>query len=237
MEKNKMIKLFLTAVFLFSSMASFANTSLDSEENLRRREAFTITNVKIHQISAVDGVLAGPVNLNPVAEIIMVLDNILAIGKKICPIIEAGTPVVTTKMAPAISVIPNIDGTNVVLAQMENWSVPRMVSYRISFTNALNMEVVGFTYTVYFQHGGTYLGKGKYITNLKIQASNVAASWGSNFEASSELIGISNVGTTEGPLASAIVQVSYVAKGVFNQYAGARSFYLDGAGHMSPIND
>jgi hypothetical protein len=237
-----MIKLFLATVFLFSSIAAFANTSSDSAESflgesLKRREALTITDVKVYQLSAVDNVFIIPVNINPVAEVIMVIDNLLAIGKKIWPIIEAGAPVVTTKMAPPISVIPNIDGTNVVLAQMENWSVPRMVSYRISFTNALDMEIVGFTYTVYFQHGGSYLGKGKYIANLKIQASNIAAMWGSKFDASSELVGISNAGTTEAPVASAIVQVSYVAKGIFNQFAGARSFYIDGAGHMSPIND
>lgn len=237
-----MIKLCLTAAFLFSSITTFAATSLDArtnstEEGLKRREALTITDVKIHEIAVTDKANLVPITLNPIAEVIMIIDNILAIGQKIWPIIEAGAPVVSTKMAPAVSVIPNIDGTNVVLAQMENWSVPRMVSYRISFTNALNMEVVGFTYAVYFQHSGNYLGKGKYITNLKVQASNITASWGSNFEAASELIGISNVGTMEDPLASAIIQVSYVAKGVFNKLTGARSFYVDGAGHMSPMND
>jgi hypothetical protein len=233
-----MIKSCLISLFLFSSVAGFATTTPNLQATaLKNREALTITDVQVREIEMTDLAAPKSLTLNPIGDIIMILDNILAIGQKIWPIIEAGRPVVNTKMAAAVSVIPNIDGTNVVLNNMENWSLPRMVSYRISFNNALGMEVVGFTYTVYFQHSGSYQGKGKYITNLKIQASNVAASWGSNFEASSELIGISNVGTLENPLASAIIQVSYVAKGVFNQYAGARSFYLDGAGHMSPIND
>jgi hypothetical protein len=233
-----MIKLCLITLFLFSSVTSFAAETYKLQANdLRDRKALTITDVKIREIETTEKMALTLPIVNPVSDIIMIIDNLLALGQKIWPIIEQGRPVVTTKMAPAVSIIPNIDGVNVVLNQMEKWSVPRMVSYRISFTNALNMEVVGFTYTLFFQHSGTFNGKGKYITNLKVQASDVNATWGSDFDAASELIGISNVGTILDPLASGIIQVSYVAKGVFNQKAGARSFYVDGNGTISPINE
>ncbi|MDD4974952.1 MAG: hypothetical protein PHY93_11410 [Bacteriovorax sp.] len=233
-----MIKLCLITLFLLASVPSFAATdSMVQAKDLQNRKALTITDVKIHEIETVEALPMFLPTLNPIGDVIMVIDSLLALGQKIWPIIEQGRPVVTTKLAPAVSVIPNIEGTNVVLNQMENWSLPKMVSYRISFNNALDMEVIGFTYTIFYQYNGTYNSKGRYITNLKVQASNIYASWGSNFDASSELIGISNVGTLQDPLASAIIQVSYVAKGVFNQNSGARSFYVDGAGNISPIND
>jgi len=96
---------------------------------------------------------------------------------------------------------------------------------------------VGFTYTIFFQHSGSYNGKGKYVTNLKVQASDIYSMWGSNLTASSELIGISNVGTLDAPVASGIIQVSYTAQGIVNQNVGAKSFYVDGNGHIAPINE
>ncbi|MGZ3789398.1 MAG: hypothetical protein ACXVLQ_12795 [Bacteriovorax sp.] len=230
-----MMKLSILALFLFSSVPSFAGQKLQTNE-LKNREALTITGVKVREIETAEKFAPTAPFLNPIGDVIMVIDNLLALGQKIWPIIEQGRPVVTTKMAPAVSIIPNIDGTNVVLNQMANWSLPRYVSYRMSFTNAFGGEVVGFTYTIFFQYNGNYNNKGRYVTNLKVQASDINASWGSDFDASSELIGISNVGTMENPLASGIIQVSYVAKGVFNQHAGATSFYVDGAGNISPIN-
>jgi len=227
-----MIKFCFIFALLLSSLTCFANGS-----DLKSNEMLTVTDVKVTEIERQDVADFTTPFLNPIADVISVIDNLMALGQKILNIIEQGKPVVNIQMAPAISIIPNIDGTNVVLNNMANWSVPRMVSYRLSFTNALGMEVVGFTYTLFFQHHGSYNGHGKYVTNLKVQASDVAAMWGSNFTATSEFVGMSNVGTMEEPIGSGIIQVSYIAKGLLNQKLGSRSFYVDGNGVISPIND
>lgn len=218
---------------------SFATThTVNQVGETASKEELLITGVKIREIATpksldVNEFVSKP--YAPLAEILLAVDGLLAFGKKLWPIIEGGAPVVSTKMAAAVNIVPNMDGNMGILSQMANWSVPRMRSYRVSFTNTFGMEVVGFSYTVFFQHGGNFGGKGKYIANLKVQASEVNATWGSQFDASSEFVGMSNVGTMEDPIASGIIQISYVAKGVLNKYVGAQSLFVDGAGNIGEI--
>lgn len=198
-------------------------------------QRFVISSVEVSQVPT----HLAPLAENPIDEIAMYLDGLLAIGKKIWPIIVAGQPVITTTgLIPALSVIPYFESTNTraELKEMAGWSPPKAFSYRVSYKNRYKNEVIGFTYTVFFQYNGSYKGNGKYITSLKIQASEVYASWGFNFDAASELISVANVGTTENPVASAIVQVFYKGKGPFNEIRNAHSFFLDGNGSFHSLN-
>jgi hypothetical protein len=209
--------------------------------------ALVITSVEVQQVP-------NPVNLielsptvelpkipkNPIDEIAMYVDGLIAIGKKIWPIIDAGRPVINTAgLVPALSVLPFPDGsrTKPEMYEMANWSIPKAVSYRVSYKNYFNSEVIGFTYTVFFQYNGSYKGNGKYLTSIKVQASQIYASWGFNFDATSELISVSNVGTEENPIASAIIQISYKARGLLNETRNAQSFYVDGTGRMQSLNN
>ncbi len=174
---------------------------------------------------------------NPIDEVSMILDGLLAIGKKIWPIIDAGRPVINSKLAPAVSVLPHLEGENGVLNLMANWSVPKVKSYRVSFKNGFNSEVVGFTYTVYWQYNGDLNGVGKYVTGLKVQASEIYTAWGFNFDAASELVSIANVGSQKAPVASAVIAVSYAVKGLINESRSAQSFYVDGNGNFQLLNN
>jgi hypothetical protein len=164
------------------------------------------------------------------------IDGLLGIGKKIWPIIEAGRPVVTTNFIPSVSIIPNIDGKNVVFNDMANWSRPSVRSYRVSFNNGFGFEVVGFTYTVIFQYGGTYKDNGKYVTTLKVIPSDIYTSWGYNFDATSELIGIANVGSSQSPVASGIIQIAYKVKGFLDELSSTKSSYVDGTGNINLLH-
>ncbi|MBC7427825.1 MAG: hypothetical protein H7336_04375 [Bacteriovorax sp.] len=234
-----MFKSLFIVMLLVSSVPGFSQEVVD--------QALVITSVEVHQVENPVSVLNQKVTVelpslpaNPVDEIAMYLDGLIAIGKKIWPIIDAGRPVITTTgLIPALSVLPHIEGdqTKAELHQMANWSAPKAISYRISYKNYFESEVIGFTYTVFFQHSGSYKGVGKYITSLKVQASQIYASWGFNFDATSELINIANVGSTEEPVASAILQISYKARGLVNEVRNAQSFYVDGNGNMKPLNN
>jgi hypothetical protein len=173
---------------------------------------------------------------NPLDEISIIIDGLLAIGKKVWPIIEAGKPVINNKLAPAVSILPTLKNPSTgVLYEMANWSVPKAQSFRVSFKNLFKSEVVGFTYTVLFQYNGSYQGVGKYVTTLKVLASNIYVAWGFDFDANSELIGIANVGTSEEPVASGIIGVNYSVKGILNESRSAESVYVDGLGRMQVV--
>ncbi|AUN99220.1 hypothetical protein DOM21_04870 [Bacteriovorax stolpii] len=228
-----MFKSFFIASFLLLSTVSFAQ-EVDP--------ALVISSVEVHQVETPDDkatVELPKVPTNPIDEVAMYLDGLIAIGKKIWPIIEAGRPVITTNgLIPSLSVLPHIEGSaaKTELYQMANWSAPKAVSYRVSYKNLYGSEVIGFTYTVFFQYNGSYKGNGKYITSLKVQASQVYAAWGFNFDANSELVNVANVGSEENPVASAIIQISYKAKGLLNEMRNSESFYVDGAGTMQLLN-
>jgi hypothetical protein len=229
-----MFKTLLTTIILMVSFQNFASAETQDDQSL------FIASVKVEEVSTPAGldsemlVLGDPAGA--INEISIIIDGLLGIGKKIWPIIEAGRPVVTTNFVPAISIIPNVDGKNVVLNDMANWSIPKVKSFRVSFQNTFGMNVVAFTYTVLFQYGGTYKDLGKYVTTLKVIPSDIYTSWGFNFDATSELTGISNVGSTTAPVASGVIQVGYKVKGFLNEVGSAQSFYVDGNGNITQLN-
>jgi len=95
--------------------------------------------------------------------------------------------------------------------------------------------MVGFTYTVYFQHSGSLKGNGKYIAGLAVQASEVSAAWSTTFDATSELVQVANVGTSMDPVASATIRISYKVRGLLNEMRNAQTFYVDGRGQIKSI--
>ncbi len=230
-----MQKLMLLASLLLTTIASTVHAQ---PVDLKNDPAFKIQSMTVTEVEPLAATVELPkAPANPIDEIAIIMDGLIAIGKKIWPIIDAGRPVINTKLTPAISILPHLEGENGVLYQMANWSTPKVRSYRVSFKNGFNSEVVGFTYTLYFQYNGDYKAVGKYVANLKVQASDIYTAWGFNFDATNELIGISNVGSSYEPVASGIVQVAYTVKGLINEVRSAQSFYVDGAGNFQVLNN
>jgi hypothetical protein len=226
-----MSKSIMLVTLLLSSALNFAHAQLPE---LNNDPVNQITSVSVNELKTATFITEVPQAPSQIGEIIAIVDGVMAIGERIWKIVEAGKPVVTTKFSPSISALPEMEGEGAVLRKMANWSVPKIKSYRVSLKNRFNQEKVAFTYTVFFQFNGSYKGKGKYITNLKVQASDVYVAWGFNFDAASELIGIANVGSDEAPVASAIIQISYAARSL-NEVRDAQSFYVDGAGNVQVI--
>lgn len=234
-----LIKSILVASFLLTSLASNA---IAGQPDLQNDPALRIESVSVVEVESFALPIENRVELpttpgNPIGEITMIVDGLIALGKKIWPIIDAGRPVINNKLIPAISILPHLDNPAGVMTQMANWSVPVTRSYRVSFKNGFNSEVVGFTYTVYFQYNGNLNGVGKYVTSLKVQASQIYAAWGFNFDAVSELVGIANVGSAADPIASGIIQVAYTVRGLLNESRSAQSFYVDGNGNIQVLNN
>lgn len=228
-----MLKKFILSLVLVFSQNVFADFNENFNENM-------IANVELTELESTRSYIELPnTPKNPIDEIAIIIDSMIALGKKIWPIIEAGRPVITSKMSPIISILPrmpdNADNTGV-LNQMANWSAPVSKSYRVSYKNYYGKEVIGFTYTIYFQYGGDFGGVGKYITSLYIEASDIYAAWGGfSFDVKSELMSISNVGSQKEPVASGIVRLICKAKGILNEDQSSKSFYIDGKGNFSPL--
>lgn len=165
-------------------------------------------------------------------EIIMAVDKLIALGKKIWAIVEAGKPVVNVNMGTPISVLPKDSSA---FYDMDSWSTPMVRTYRVEYKNGFGSSVISFDYTVNFQHSGKYQGKGSYITGLNVQASNTSVSWGFNFDASSQLISIANMGSSDEPVAGATIRINYAAKSVLRSISTSESFHVDGNGKLTEL--
>lgn len=174
-----------------------------------------------------DGVLGG---------IIMVIDQLIAIGAKIIPTIDKGRAVVTNNPMTAVSVLPRIDAKDPVVHDMGNWSIPVSKHYRISYENGFGVEVVSFIYSISFQHSGTMDHKGHYLAGIRMAARNISVSWGFDLDASSQLLQISNVGTAENVIAGATVEINYTVKNWTRTLTTAKSFHVTGDGRIFQLD-
>ncbi len=168
--------------------------------------------------------------------VIMIIDELIAIGQKIMPSIKEGRPVVTNNPMASISVLPRSENKDPVVHDMGRWSIPVSKHYKISYTNGFNMEVVSFTYSITYQYGGSYNGKGKYLAGIRASAKNITISWGFDVEASSQLIQIANVGTQEDVIAGATIEMNYTVKNWSTNITNSRDFFISGDGKLYKLD-
>lgn len=168
--------------------------------------------------------------------VIMVVDKLIAIGQKIIPTIEKGKAVVTNTSMAAVSVLPRLETIDPVVHDMGNWSIPVTKHYQISYKNGLGSEVVSFVYSVSYQYGGTYGGKGQYLTGIRASARNINIAWGFDLDASSQLVQISNIGTTEDVVAAATIEISYTVKNWTRTITAVKSFFIAGDNRLYKLD-
>lgn len=171
-----------------------------------------------------------------VNSVIMVIDQLIAIGQKIIPMIKDGKSVVTNNPMTAVSILPRTDLKDFVVHDMGNWTIPVNKRYKIIFTNGFNVEVVSFVYSVTYQYNGTFNGKGKYLAGIRASARNIDITWGFDLDASSQLIQISNVGTVDNVIAGATIEMSYTVKTVLRNITTSESFHVTGDGRLYKLD-
>jgi len=199
---------------------------------------FQISSVEVTDLDSLEGDLEGNYKQDFLAgdkdlgTIIMSLDKLIAFGTKVWEIIKKGKPVVNVNLAKPVSVLPLSEEGRDTIFRMSEWSAPKARRYRIVYKNGFGMKVIAFDYTVHFQYNGQYEGAGKYITGLSISASNVSVSWGFEFDASSEMMTISNRGSMDNPKAAATMKINYGASSVFSSVSSTETFHVTGSGEI-----
>ncbi len=232
-------------VFLVLTLCAF---SLSAEANKASSpEALTISSVETRRIDAYRPEEFDPEEKNDgiaksggeVGEVVAVIREMVALGKEIWPIIEKNKPVVNTSLN-GLSALPRFDaGVDVeypALFDMTNWWTPGYATYETSFKNLYGFTVVKFRYTVHYQPGGSYNGRGQYLTNVGITADELYVAWGYNVEAKSSLVGLTNKGASKGsPVAAMVLQLEYTVKTVLNESRNTARFYVAGDGTFKSL--
>ncbi|AYF44644.1 hypothetical protein BALOs_1644 [Halobacteriovorax sp. BALOs_7] len=242
-SSNSFLSLFVTVVTIVIGFNSFAQVpevgtreSFLKLDNVDQEQYLHIVSREVEEVAPdYEAVYEGLVEKSGAAslgQVFMTIDKFIALGQKIWKIVEAGKPVSNSSFAKAISVIPNMDDPNSTFSSMSNWKMPIVRSFKVTYKNGFGSEVISFVYTVAFQYGGKYEGKGAYLTGLFVTASNISVSWGFNFNASSEVISIANQGSLDSPIASAMIKVNYKASSVLRSIDENDLFFVNGQGML-----
>ncbi|MFH2204686.1 MAG: hypothetical protein ABIJ96_16350 [Elusimicrobiota bacterium] len=165
------------------------------------------------------------------------VNEIINIAEKIWKFIERNKPVVnvTTHYANAVPA-----GTEH-WTELEGWSKPERTLYSFSAKNGYGKKVVDVTYIVLRTAGGKKAGKGLYLTGVTVIPVKVDVLWGFKYDMGVEVASVSNVGTTEEPVAGMIMNLTWQIANNRKVTRGAGVYYLQGDGHFeqmaSPFKD
>jgi hypothetical protein len=177
---------------------------------------------------------SGHVSTEDVGKVISVTRELVALGEDIYRLVQKGKPVNTTTYAP-ISVLPKVNGQAVDIFETEGWRLPSKATYEITYKNVYGMEVVKYRYSIIFTYGGTYQGKGAYLTAAQIVPDSVETLWGYTFTASMSLGGIQNHGTKENPIAGAVLAMQYSVETVVKASLTTDMYHITGKGGFNSL--
>lgn len=220
-----MRKFAVLMVVLFSSFITQANT---------QDPYYQISDISVEVLESYDA--PEPTPNAEIGDIIATARQIIAFGKEIYKIVVAGKPVINTKHAP-ISILP-LDtefGKEIKPLDLSHWQAPKSTKFKVTYKNGFGAEVVTFTYNINMSYGGSFRGKGSYVSHAQIVPENVSVAWGYNFNAEMSLVGLTNIGTDESPIAGATLQLSYTVSTVLKEDKNNMTIFIAGNGTIQQM--
>lgn len=166
------------------------------------------------------------------AGVIMMTKELIALGKEIYAIVEAGKPVVTLESEP-IHVLPRTNsGTSIDAFDLQGWKVPVVKKYKYKATNYMNIDTVVMEFMLIFSHGGNLNGKGSYITGAQVKPTYVDVKWGYKLNANYKVQSIMNQGSSSNPVAAAILMFDFNMSTVLQDRSLNQTFFINGKGQV-----
>lgn len=175
-----------------------------------------------------------PSRVDQAGKVIGVARDLVALGEDVYNLVIKGKPSIATDYAP-ISVIPKVNGQPADILDTENWKMPKSVTYELLYENVYGMDVVTFRYSVIYSYGGSYNGKGQYLTAVQIIPEQVSVLFGYDFSAKMKLGGIANHGTRDNPLAGATLLLEHEIRTIVKANLETTAFQVVGNGSYKKI--
>jgi hypothetical protein len=166
-----------------------------------------------------------------VGKVITIARNLVALGEDIYRLVIKGKPSNSTSYAP-ISVVPVVNGQITDILDTENWLPPVQKTYEVAFKNGYGINVVVFRYSVLYSYGGSFQGKGAYLTAVQIVPESVRTLFGFDFTATMKLGGIINEGTVNDPVAGATLLMEYTVSSVIVAQNKVDKYFVNGRGEF-----
>lgn len=162
--------------------------------------------------------------MDPFEDITVVIDKIVNLGQKIWNLVKQGSPVVNLKMDKANALPMGVK----CWSDLAGWEIPNSKSYRVKYENGFGMTVVDFAFRVVYTAGGSYNGKGKYVTNAMFMPANINVQWGFGLNATAEVPQVFNRGTKEDPIAGMQMTLKWDVSTAITHQEQTETFYVGG---------
>lgn len=172
-------------------------------------------------------------DLDEWAEDISTLDEVLTaiekIGTRIWKLIEANRPVVSVESKVANALPRNVT----CWMDLENWKVPKVYKYNVTYKNVFGAEVVNFTFRVIYTYGASYEGRGKYLSNVSVHPAELNVLWGYTFNSKVEVQRIVNIGTKQDPIAGMEMKLNWQISTPIKDSTNSKIFFITANGEVS----
>lgn len=124
-------------------------------------EGATITVMRLGPVDLPQGVPAAEADGPSVGEILGKIDAIVLIGNRVWELVKGGVAVTTPASASAMPA--GADWTNTT-----GWGRLKGDKFRLIAKNRSNLTFVDTSFTIARRYGGSYEGKGKYLTEVRV---------------------------------------------------------------------
>jgi hypothetical protein len=162
----------------------------------------------------------------------VLLDSIVNLGKMIWALIEANKPVINISTHRAHALPEGL----ISWEQLSEWQVPVSKNFQATYQNFFGTTVVDFTYRLIYTYGGSFKGKGHYLTNILVIPSDLKVSAGYTFNAEVNFPGPVNLGTSENPIAGTEILVKWKVDHWWKHSEGSHSFFIRGDGAFEDLS-
>ncbi len=161
------------------------------------------------------------------------LDQIINIGQKIWKIIADNQPVVDVKTQYATALPKGVTGWQ----DIAGWHPPVGTIYNLTAKNAYGMTMINVRYQVLRTYGGSYNGKGKFLTAVTVEPLLVEVGWAYHFTMSASVpdTSIVNVGTSADPVAGMMATLNWQISTVIKNSSGQGEYFLQGDGAYKEV--
>jgi hypothetical protein len=187
------------------------------------------------RVEAVElGAAAPPLQPETGTDPSVVLERILNLGQSLWKIIVDNKPVVDVRTQYASALPEGVRGWS----SMSGWRPPEGKTYELTAKNAYGMTVVRVRYQVLRSWGGSYEGKGKYLTGVTVDPRDIEVAWGYRvtLEAAAPQETVINVAPHgQEPVAGLTANLSWIIQTPIKDVRGKASYYMQGDGHFREL--
>jgi hypothetical protein len=154
------------------------------------------------------------------------LDKIINMGREVWSVVEDGAPAANVSEYSG-NALP--EGATDWMS-LESWQPEVARTYEVSYQNHFGMDVVDFKYRVVYAYGGSYAGRGRYLTGMTVIPEDLSVMYGYHFDAKVSIPTVTNAGTTEDPVAEAVLQLDWTIDTLIKHEQDSASFFIRGDG-------